>query len=132
MYGDIEILDVLYQQLYQQPEIVALLGNPQTPVERNEKIRREITPVKLITVDKLNFISMYFSSATETDNIYVVRGFLNVEYFTKNREDLRKIQAIVNSVFEDNFLLRVSFGNSASYTKGIFAYEERYRPLVFA
>ena len=132
MYGDIEILDVLYQQLYQQPELVTLLGNPKTPIERNEKIRREITPVKLITVDKLNFISLFFSSATETDNIYVVRGFLNVEYFTKNREDLRKIQVIVNSVFEDNFLLRVSFGNSDAYTKGVFCYYERYRPLVFA
>jgi len=132
MYGDIEILDVLYQQLYQQPDLVTLLGNPKTPVERNEKIRREITPVKLITVDKLNFISLFFSSATETDNIYVVRGFLNVEYFTKNREDLRKIQVIVNSVFEDNFLLRVSFGNSDAYTKGVFCYYERYRPLVFA
>ena len=132
MYGDLELLDVLYQQLYQNRELVGLLGNPNTPIERNEHIRREITPVKLITVDKLNFISMYFSSATETDNIYVARGFLIVEYYTHTREELRQIQSIVKSVFENNYLLRVSFGNAEAYTKGIFCYSERYRPLVFA
>lgn len=132
MYGDLEILDELYQKLWRNEELVGLLGNPKTPVERNERIRREITPVKLITVDKLNFISMYFSSATETDNIYVVRGFLDVEYYTRNREELRKIQSIVNAVFEDNYLLRVSFGNQETYTKGVFCYYERYRPLIFA
>ena len=132
MYGDLELLDVLYERLYENEELVSLLGNPQTALERNEKIRREITPVKLISIDKVNFISMYFSSATETNNIYVVRGFLCVDYFTKSREDLRDIQRIVKDVLEKNYLLRVSFRNEDSYTKGITCYVERYRPLIFA
>ena len=132
MYGDLELLDELYRKLWQNEELVGLLGDPKTPLERNERIRREITPVKLVTVDKLNFISIYFSAATETQNVYVVRGFLDVEYYARSREDLRKIQAVVKGVFEDNYLLRVSFGNRDSYTKGIFCYYERYRPLVYA
>ena len=104
MYGDLELLDVLYERLYKNADLVKLLGNPQTPVERNERIRREITPVKFATVDKLNFISMYFSSATETDNIYVVRGFLCVDYFAKSREELCKIQAVAKQIFEENRL----------------------------
>ncbi|MBR1579754.1 MAG: hypothetical protein IJ668_04575 [Selenomonadaceae bacterium] len=132
MYGDLEILDEMYSRLYKREDLVKLLGSPQTPLERNEKIRREITPVKLVTADKLNFIGMYFSSATETDNVYVARGFLNVDYYAKSREDLRKIQSIVKDVFEENYLLRVSFRNEESYTKGIFCYVERYRPLVYA
>ncbi len=132
MFGDLELIDVLYNKLWQNEELTALLGNPQNSTARNEKIRREVTPVKLITVDKLNFISMYFSAATETDNIYVVRGFLVVEYYTKSREDLRKIQAIVKRIFEKRKLLRVSFYNTESLTKGIYCYTEKYRPLVFA
>ena len=132
MYGDLELLDVLYERLYKNADLVKLLGNPQTPVERNERIRREITPVKFATVDKLNFISMYFSSATETDNIYVVRGFLCVDYFAKSREELCKIQAVAKQIFEENYLLRTSFRNEDSYTKGVFWYIEHYRPLVYA
>ena len=132
MYGDLEILDVLYERLYRNEELIALLGSPKTAVERNEKIRREITPVKLITIDKANFISMYFSSATETDNVYVARGFLNVDYYTKSREDLRKIQELVKGVFEENYLLRVSFRNVETYAKGVHCYTEKYRPLVYA
>ena len=132
MYGDLELLDVLYERLYKNADLVKLLGNPQTPVERNERIRREITPVKFATVDKLNFISMYFSSATETDNIYVVRGFLCVDYFAKSREELCKIQAVAKQIFEENYLLRTSFRNEDAYTKGVFWYVERYRPLIFA
>ena len=132
MYGDLELLDVLYERLYKNADLVKLLGNPQTPVERNERIRREITPVKFATVDKLNFISMYFSSATETDNIYVVRGFLCVDYFAKSREELCKIQAVTKQIFEENYLLRTSFRNEDSYTKGVFWYIEHYRPLVYA
>ena len=132
MYGDLELLDELYDRLYRNADLVKLLGDPKTPVERNERIRREITPVKLATADKVNFVSMYFSSATETDNVYVARGFLNVDYYAKSREDLRKIQTLVKAVFEDNYLLRVSFQNVESYTKGVFCYTEKYRPLIFA
>ena len=132
MYGDLELLDELYYKLLANEELLHLLGDPQTAVERNEKIRREITPIKFATVDKLNFISMYFSSATETNNIYVVRGFLCVEYFTRSREDLRNIQAVAKQIFEDNYLLRTSFRNEDAYTKGVFWYVERYRPLIFA
>ena len=132
MYGDLELLDVLYKQLYRNEELVQLLGNPSTPVERNERIRREITPVKLISIDKVNFISIYFSSATETNNIYVARGFLNVDYYTKSREDLSAIQSIVKRILEENYLLRVSFRDESTYTKGVCCYVERYRPLVFA
>lgn len=132
MYDDLELLDELYSELYKDEELIRLLGEPSTPTERNEKIRREITPIKFATADNVNFISMYFGSGTETDNIYVVRGFLHVDYFTKSREDFRSIQSIVRAVFEENYLLRVSFANESTYTKGIFCYSEKYRPLVFA
>lgn len=132
MYGDLELLDVMYNKLWKAEGLAELLGDPKTPRERNERIRREITPDKLVTVDKVNFLSMYFSAAIETNNIYVVRGFLHVDYYTKNREDLRKIQRIVKREFEKNYLLRTSFCNFESYTKGVVCYEEKYRPLIFA
>lgn len=132
MYGDSELLDELYYKLFANADLARLLGDPQSSVERNEKIRREITPVKFATVDKLNFIAMYFSSATETDNIYVVRGFLCVDYFTRSREDFKNIQAVTKQIFEDNYLLRTSFRNEDSFAKGVFWYTERYRPLIYA
>ncbi len=132
MYKDLELLDELYARLYENEELTALLDNPVTASERNERIRRELTPLKFATVDNVNFLSMYFSSGTETNNIYVIRGFLHVDYFTKTREDCRSIQSIVNKILEENYLLRVSFANEASYTKGVFGYSEKYRPLIFA
>ena len=132
MYDDLGLLDKLYSELYKNEELIQLLGNPSSSSERNERIRREITPIKFATADNINFISMYFGSGTETNNIYVIRGFLHVDYFTKNREEFRKIQIIVKAVFEQNYLLRVSFSNEEAYTKGIFCYGEKYRPLVFA
>ena len=41
---------------------------------------------------------MYLSSATETDNLYVTRGFFNIDFYTKNREDCRKMKTIVMDI----------------------------------
>lgn len=132
MNGDFELLDLLYIKLYRAQGLLELLGNPSTPEAKNERIRRELTPLDYITADKVNCLAMYFSSGTETNNLYVVRGFLNLDYFTKSREDLKKIQRIVSQVMIDNDIFRVSFHNESSDTKGIFRYTEKYRPLCWA
>lgn len=132
MTDDLGLLDDLYHQFCQNTDLMKLLGNPQTPQARNDRIRRELTPLSYATTNNVNFISIYLSSATETENIYVVRAYLHVEYYTKSREDLAKIKRLVTEILRDNGYFATSMYNLPSETKGIYRYIQSFRPLIFA
>lgn len=132
MTNDFDLLDEVYLNLYKQADLITLLDSPQTPEEKNERIRRELSPLDFVTIDQTNFICLYFSSATETDNIFVSRSFFHVDYFAKSRSDLKKLSAIVNRTMNQLHFLRTSFYHESSFTKGIFRYCEIFRPLIFA
>ena len=132
MKEDFELLDELYEEFCNNEELMTLLGSPRTPNQKNERVRRKICPLEYATADKVNFISMYFSSGTLTENPYVLRGYLCVDYFTRNQEDLKKIRAIVHKVMEEHYIFRCSFYDVASDTKGVYRYADRFRPLCWA
>ena len=111
MTGDLELLNVLYAKFCKNDELMGLLGNPKTPKERVARIHREITPLEYATEKNVNFISMYLSSATETDNIYVVRAFLNVDYYAASREQLARMKSIVTEILRDMDMYHVKLAN---------------------
>lgn len=132
MTDDFGLLDEVYSMLCKNRELMALLGSPKTPSERNNKIRREITPLSFVTVENLNFMSIYLSSTTETDNIYVVRAFLNVDYYAKSREELAKIKRLVTETLREKDYFAGSMYSIPSETKGVYSYTQKFRPLIFA
>lgn len=132
MTDDFGIVDEVYGYLKNNKDFMALLGNPKTPMERNEKIRRDITPMSFVTTDKLNFISIYLTSTTETENIYVVRAFLSIDYYAKSREDLAKMKRLVTNILGEHNYIAGSMYNIPSETKGVYSYTQKFRPLIFA
>lgn len=143
MTSDDELLDVLFSKLCENEVLRELLGitaNPESADQEendlfwtqcNNKIHRQITPLDYATSDNLNFISMYYSGSTETDNDYVVRGFLQVDYYVSDRDIAVEIKKIVREVLAEYDLRRQNGYEIASSTKGIFHYRDTYRPLLF-
>ena len=132
MRDDLELLNVLYKKFCQNDELMELLGNPQTPEERVARIHREITPLEYATADNVNFISMYLSSATETDNLYVVRAFLNIDYYAGSREELARMKSIVTEILRGMDIFCTSMYNAPSDTKGVYRYKQMFRPLIWS
>lgn len=132
MTDDMELSDLIYEKLIQNKEFMNLVGNPKTAKERNVRIRREICPMEYATAENVNFISMYLSSATETDNLYVTRGFFNIDFYTKNREDCRKMKTIVMDIMNSMDFHCVSMYNTQADAKGVFKYTQKYRPLLWS
>ena len=132
MIDDMDLLDEIYFALKTNDRFCELVGRPKTTQLWEEKIRREICPDDEVSASKLNFISIYLSSATETDNVYVSRGFLNVDYYCKSRIECREMKRIVKSVLEDMGMFCTSMYNTASGIKGVYKYTQKYRPLVWA
>ncbi|BAL84684.1 hypothetical protein SELR_pSRC400330 (plasmid) [Selenomonas ruminantium subsp. lactilytica TAM6421] len=127
-----ELFGKIYQELWKDADLAKLLGNPKTPQERSERIRMGITPLSYATADKVNFISMYLSSTTETENIYAVRAFLNVDYYGKSYSDLLQMSEIVGRVMERLGILCDSSYDVASNTKGVYIYTQKYRPIIWS
>jgi hypothetical protein len=132
MLDDMDLLDEIYAACWKNTELTALLGNPKTAAERSARIHREVTPLSYATADNVNFISMYFNSATETDNIYAIRGFLIVDYYGKSRGDIKRMKKIVTEIMQDKDIFCTSRGSIPSDAKGVYIYSEKYRPLIWA
>lgn len=131
MTTDYGYLDMIYTQMCGNAKLMNLLGNPKSATERNEKIHRFITPLEYATKDKLNFLSIYFSSTTETDNDYVVRGYFTVDYYAKSRSDMNKMLEVVREIMGENDIRYQSSHQIASDTKGVYRYRDIFRPLIF-
>lgn len=124
-------LDEVYKELCTSKELMKVLGNPKSAKERNEKIHRLRTPLDYAVAENLNFISIHISSATVTENRYVSRAFLHIDYYAKSRTDAVKMQNIVRVIMNDKFNIESESGYDAgSYTKGIVHFHDTYRPLI--
>lgn len=132
MTEDLELLNILYAKFCQNDDLMKLLGNPQTSEERVARIHREITPLEYATEKNVNFISMYLSSATETDNIYVVRAFLNIDYFAASMSELARMKSIVTEILRDMDIFCTSMYNVPSDTKGVYRYTQKFRPMIWS
>lgn len=127
-----ELFSNIYQALWKDKELVKMLGNPQTPQGRSERIRMGITPLSFATAEKVNFISMYLSSSIETENIYAVRGLLNIDYYGKTYSDTLRMSEIVGRVMEEMGIMCDSSHDVASNTKGVYIFKQIYRPVMWS
>lgn len=132
MNDSFELLDNLYDKFLQNDKLMELLGNPQEVEEQSAKIRKEVTPLDYATEENVNFISMYLSSATETDNIYVVRAFLNIDYFAGTPYDLAEMTRIVTEILREQDIFCTSMYSMPSDTKGVYRYTQKFRPLIWS
>lgn len=132
MLSDRELLNTIYKKLWENQDLSKLLGSPKNAAERNLRIHRGITPLSYATADNVNFISIYLSSATETDNIYVVRAFLNVDYYGRSHSDLMAMSEIVNDILQRMDIFCTSKYDIASDTKGVYRYTQKFRPLIWS
>ena len=133
MTNDELFLDELYKEFVRDKDLMSLLGNPTTATGRNKKIRRGVTPLEYATSDAVNFLSMHFSSSTETDNWYVTRGFLHIDYYVKDRKAGMKIKQAVRRILSKKHQLhRASGRDVGAIAKGVLFYRDTFRPLLRA
>jgi len=127
-----ELFSRIYKKLWEDKELAKMLGNPKSPQGRSERIRMGITPLSYATADKVNFISMYISSTTETENKHAVRAFLNIDYYGKTFSDSLRMSEIVGGIMEDLDIMCDSSYDVASDTKGVYIYTQKYRPIIWS
>lgn len=127
-----ELLTRIYQEVWKDKELAKLLGNPKTSKARSEKVRMGITPLSYATAEKVNFISIYLSSCTETENVYAVRAFLNVDYYGKSWSEAMKMSEIVGDIMERMGILCESSYDVASPAKGVYVFTQKYRPIIWS
>ena len=127
-----ELLTRIYQEVWKDKELAKLLGNPKNSKARSEKVRMGITPLSYATADKVNFISMYLSSCTETENVYAVRAFLNIDYYGKSWNDSLKMSEIMGSIMERLGILCESSYDVAPISKGVYVFAQKYRPIIWS
>lgn len=132
MTYDDELIDDLYKEMTKDKELMEVLKKPKTAKEKNLRIRRELTPLSEATAENVPFLSMYLSSCTETDNVYVTRAFLTVDFYAGSIAELKKLKKAVRNIFEPKGLLSESQHSVASDTKGVYRYRIIYRPLIWA
>lgn len=130
MTNDFKFLDELYIELCKNKKLMKLLGNPRTAQARNERIRRSQAPLDFISDKNMNFISIHFSSSTETENYYVVRGFLHVDYYAKSREDVIEMANEVREILAKQGHRRSSSYDDGAIAKGVIHYRDTFRPLL--
>lgn len=123
---------MIYRDFWKNTELTALLGNPKTPGERAEKIRRSITPLYYETANKLNFLDIYISSTTETDNIYVTRAFFTVDFYCKSITDMNRMIDLVGDILLNRNIMCENQHGIASETKGVYRYRMIFRPLIWS
>ena len=127
-----ETLALIYKELWKDEELAKLLGNPTTPRGRSERVRMGITPLSYATAERVNFISLYYSSTIETENMYATRGLLNIDYYGRNYTDLLRMTEIVGRILEEHDIMCDTSHDVPSDTKGVFIYKQIYKSVVWA
>lgn len=132
MTDDMDLLDDIQRALMEDEAFAKSMGAETSSETLFKKIRTEIAPDDEVSVDDLNFISMYLSSATETTNDYVSRGFLNVDFYCTDRYAAKEVKKALEDVFSSMGMRSTSAYNEASKIKGVYKYTKKYRPLIWA
>lgn len=127
-----DLFSTIYKRLWKDKELAKLLGSPKDNIGRSERIRMGITPLSYATAEKVNFISMYLSSSIETENIYAVRGLLNIDYYGKTYSDALRMSEIVGRIMEEMDIMCDSAHDVPSDTKGVYIFKQIYRPVMWS
>ena len=96
------------------------------------KIRTEDVMAEGYEVDKLPFITIYFSEAWITENDFMNQGYLCIDIYTAMRNEVPEIRKIIVDTMHNHFDERVrNEGQQQSGIHAVYKYHLEFRPLVF-
>ena len=96
------------------------------------KIRTEDVMAAGYEVDKLPFITIYFSEAWITENDFMNQGYLCIDIYAAMRNEVPEIRKIIVDTMHNHFDERVrNEGQQQSGIHAVYKYHLEFRPLVF-
>ena len=96
------------------------------------KIRTEDVMAEGYEVDKLPFITIYFSEAWITENDFMNQGYLCIDIYAAMRNEVPEIRKIIVDTMHNYFDERVrNEGQQQSGIHAVYKYHLEFRPLVF-
>ena len=96
------------------------------------KIRTEDVMAEGYEVDKLPFITIYFSEAWVTENDFMNQGYLCIDIYAAMRNEVPEIRTIIVDTMHNHFDERVrNEGQQQSGIHAVYKYHLEFRPLVF-
>ena len=96
------------------------------------KIRTEDVMAEGYEVDKLPFITIYFSEAWVTENDFMNQGYLCIDIYAAMRNEVPEIRKIIVDTMHNHFDERVrNAGQQQSGIHAVYKYHLEFRPLVF-
>lgn len=96
------------------------------------KIRTEDVMAEGYEVDKLPFITIYFSEAWVTENDFINQGYLCIDIYAAMRNEVPEIRKIIVDTMHNHFDERVrNEGQQQSGIHAVYKYHLEFRPLVF-
>ena len=96
------------------------------------KIRTEDVMAEGYEVDKLPFITIYFSEAWITENDFMNQGYLCIDIYAAMRNEVPEIRKIIVDTMQNHFDERVrNEGQQQSGIHAVYKYHLEFRPLVF-
>ena len=96
------------------------------------KIRTEDVMAEGYEVDKLPFITIYFSEAWVTENDFMNQGYLCIDIYAAMRNEVPEIRKIIVDTMHSHFDERVrNEGQQQSGIHAVYKYHLEFRPLVF-
>jgi hypothetical protein len=96
------------------------------------KIRTEDVMAEGYEVDKLPFITIYFSEAWVTENDFMNQGYLCIDIYAAMRNEVPEIRKIIVDTMHNHFDERVrNEGQQQSGIHAVYKYHLEFRPLVF-
>ena len=82
-------------------------------------------------VDKLPFITIYFSEAWITENDFMNQGYLCIDIYAAMRNEVPEIRKIIVDTMHNHFDERVrNEGQQQSGIHAVYKYHLEFRPLV--
>ena len=96
------------------------------------KIRTEDVMAEGYEVDKLPFITIYFSEEWITENDFMNQGYLCIDIYAAMRNEVPEIRKIIVDTMHNHFDERVrNEGQQQSGIHAVYKYHLEFRPLVF-
>ena len=95
------------------------------------KIRTEDVMAEGYEVDKLPFITIYFSEAWITENDFMNQGYLCIDIYAAMRNEVPEIRKIIVDTMHNHFDERVRNEGQQSGIHAVYKYHLEFRPLVF-
>lgn len=96
------------------------------------KVRLEDVMAEGYEVEKLPFITIYFSEAMTTENDFMNQGYLCIDIYAAMRNDVSAIRKIIVDTLHEKFDERVrNEGQQQSGIHAVYKYHLEFWPLIF-